>query len=334
MPGESGRPAGTEVALTEADDWLDHESGVARLEGPADTHEAFFLAALTEDWLQSVGDTPFFLRVDPWGPHPPYIVTSDFLDLVEPADVALPANFSFDLAGRPAHHRRYRDYWQQTLALQAEGWRRMTAAALAHAALVETALLKVLALLDRLGLAERTLVVFTADHGDAVGSNGGVANKGGLLVEETTHIPLVVRGPGIPAGRNCDHLATNLDLAPTLLTLRGLAGDAGCQGRRLFEADGRLPARGRPDLMLQHYGLHEPIAQRAYYRDGWKLVAQEDGFAELYDLRADPYELHNRADAPEDRDRLEALWAGLRSAMQDCGDTSPRLTKILDGPPG
>ena len=109
----------------------------------------------------------------------------------------------------------------------------MTARALEHVALVEAALLGVIDTLDRLGLADRTLVVFTADHGDAVGSNGGVCNKGGLMVEETMGIPLLVRGPGLPSGETCDHLVSNLDTPPTILRLCGLGGETECHGRSL-----------------------------------------------------------------------------------------------------
>jgi arylsulfatase A-like enzyme len=228
MPGESGHAAGTRIALAEVEDWFDYESGVAHLDGPAEAHEAYFLTDLTEAWLSEVGEEPFFLRIDPWGPHPPYLLAPPFLGALDPSDLDMPANLSFDLTRRPAHHGRYRDYWTRALGLGQEGWRRMTARALEHVALVEAALLGVLDTLDRLGLAERTWVIFTADHGDAVGSNGGVCNKGGLMVEETMAIPLLVRGPGVPSGETCDHLVSNLDIPPTILQLCGLDGETRC----------------------------------------------------------------------------------------------------------
>ena len=332
MPGESSLAAGTQIALTEVDDWFDYESGVARLDGSAETHEAFFLAELARTWMQSIDDRPFFLRIDPWGPHPPYLLAAPFHAMLDPTGIELPANLQFDLACRPAHHGRYRDYWTRTLDLDTEGWRRMIARALEHVALVEAALLGVIDALDRMGLAETTLVIFTADHGDAVGSNGGVCNKGGLMVEETMGIPLLIRGPGVPSGHSCGHLVSYLDIAPTILRLSGLGGEARCHGRSLLEVDGRSSAPGRDGFMAQHYGLHEPIARRAYYADRFKLVVQEDGFAELYDLQADPYEMQNRAASPEYQAMLQDMWAGLRAAMEETGDNDSRLSNILSGP--
>ncbi len=67
LSGESGTPPGKEVVLTSAKDWFDFEAGSAILEGPVETHEAFFVAELAERWLRNSGDDPFFMRVDTWG---------------------------------------------------------------------------------------------------------------------------------------------------------------------------------------------------------------------------------------------------------------------------
>lgn len=334
MAGESGLAAGTRIDLADADDWFDYESGVARLDASVELHEAFFLAHLVEDWLGSLGTEPFFVRIDPWGPHPPYLLAPPYHGMLDQSAVKLSPNFGFDLAGRPSHHLRYRDSWRATLDLDTEGWRRMAVRALEHVALVEDALLRVLEAIDRRGLAETTLVIFTADHGDAVGSNGGVCNKGGLMVEETMCIPLLMRGPGVPSGKTCDQLVSNLDLPPTILEMCGFDQDRCLHGRSLVEPMGEPQGEWRRGFMAEHYGLHEPVPQRAYYAGRWKLVVQEDAFAELYDLQADPYEMRNLADDLDHRGRLESLWADLLDAMRETGDCDPRLSRILDGPPG
>jgi arylsulfatase A-like enzyme len=154
------------------------------------------------------------------------------------------------------------------------------------------------------------------------------------MVEETMGIPLLVRGPGVPSGETCDHLVSNLDIPPTILRLCGLGGEARCHGRSLLDPDGQPPVAGRKGFMAQHYGLHEPIVQRAYYAETWKLVVQEDGFAELYDLKADPCEVRNLAMSPKHRTMLEAMRTGLQKVMEQTGDRGPRLTEILTGPPG
>ena len=170
-------------------------------------------------------------------------------------------NFSHDLKGRPDHHKAYRDSWKP-LGLDDTGWRLMTQRSLEQAALVETAMLRVVETLDRLGLAENTLVIMTADHGDAVGSNGGVANKGGLMVEETLRVPLIMRGPGIAKGRTCEQVVTNLDLAPTLLGAAGVEVSTDLHGQSLTPLLAGRADTVRKGAMLQHCLLYTSPSPR------------------------------------------------------------------------
>ena len=316
IPGESGRPAGEEIALCERPGWFDYESGTALLDGPAATHEAFFLADLAGRWIDAAGDDPWFLRVDTWGPHPPYLVGEPFIDALAADGIELPANFDYDLAARPQHHRDYRDYWRQTLGLDRDAWRLMFRRGLEQAMLVETALC---ALLDRIDLGQ-TLVIFTSDHGDAIGSNGAVANKGGLLAEATLRIPLLCAGPGVPTGEVRDGLVGNLDLVPTVLDAAGIETRRQLHGRSLLPLASDSRVDWRSGLMSEHYGLHDPIAQRAWHEDHWKLVLQPDGYTELYDLSMDPGEEINRAREPRLRQRLDSMVEQLAKRMAAVDD--------------
>ena len=80
----------------------------------------------------------------------------------------------------------------------------------------------VLDALDRLGLAENTIVVFTADHGERGGAHGGMLGKGADIYKETVRVPLIVRHPDVRGGELTDALASGVDLAPTLLGFAGL----------------------------------------------------------------------------------------------------------------
>jgi arylsulfatase A-like enzyme len=87
--------------------------------------------------------------------------------------------------------------------------------------------------LARLGLAENTLVVFTADHGDEFLEHGDIFHKTPALYDELIHVPLIVRGPGLATNRNVDSIVRHIDLLPTLLDLFGLPPLAAAQGRSL-----------------------------------------------------------------------------------------------------
>lgn len=316
LAGESGIPPGGEVKLTDAAQWFDYEAGVAHLAGTAQTHEAFFIADLARRWIESVGQGPFFARVDTWGPHPPYLLAEPFLGMLDDHAIGLPVSFGSQLENRPSHHRDYRDYWRDTLGLDAAGWRLMYQRALEHVILVETALAELLQQID----FENTLVIFTSDHGDAVATNGGVANKGGLMVEATMRVPLLIAGPGIASGQTCDRLVSNLDLAPSLLELCGIESARSLHGLSLAPLIEGNDTNWRSGLMTQHYGLHQSIEQRAWYQDQWKLVIQSDGFCELYNLEADSAELENLAQHPRHRERSQQLQQQLFCAMHDVDD--------------
>lgn len=321
IAGESGIPFGSEIRLTQARSWFDYESGVASLAGSARAHEASFVADEAGRWIESVDGQPFFARVDTWGPHPPYLLAEPFHGMLDDRAIELPANFDSMLELRPRHHRDYRDYWHATLGLDAEGWRRMYQRALEHVILVETALCD---LLERVDL-DNTLVIFNCDHGDAVGSNGGVANKGGLMVEATMRIPMLIAGAGVSGGQTRDQLVSQLDLVPTILQLCGIENEPPLHGSSLARliADGN--SSWRQGLMTQHYGLHQPIQQRAWYQQQWKLVIQPDGYRELYNLEQDAGELENLAGQPRHREKLRSLQRQLLGAMSDVKDDSRLL---------
>lgn len=316
IAGESGTGPGSEIKLTQRQSWFDYESGVARLAGEAAAHEAFFVADLARRWLADIGDTPFFVRVDTWGPHPPYLLGAPFTDMFTDSLIELPDNFYSDLGHRPQHHRDYRDYWNLTLNLDEAQWRQMYRCALAHAVMVETALA---ALLDSVDLRD-TLVIFNSDHGDAVGSNGAVANKGGLMAEATLQIPLLIAGPGVLAGSVRDQLVSNLDLAPTLAEYCGLAREREFHGHSLLPLLEDSAANWRAGLVAQHYGLHQPLAQRAWFEGDWKLILQADGFEELYHLSEDPGETINLAPRADCRGRATAMRRALYAELDAVGD--------------
>lgn len=112
LPGESRRAAGDRGDLTTMEEWFDYEAGTARIHGAEETHEAYFLADLDKQWIDTLdGDEPFFVRLDTWGPHPPYTLPTGFQSPLNAENVPVLGNLGFDLVTRPQHHRNYRDRW-------------------------------------------------------------------------------------------------------------------------------------------------------------------------------------------------------------------------------
>jgi len=326
IKNESGLSVGSDIELIGDTTWYDCVSGVARLQGPVEAHEAFFVTDLATQWLGTIGDENFFLRVDPWGPHPPYLLGDPFLGALDEAEIELPTNFHSDLQQRPNHHRAYRDYWRETVGLDDEHWHKQYQYALEHVMLVEAALVKLLEHID----LDTTVVIFNSDHGDAVASNGGVANKGDMMVEATMRIPMMMAGSDIPAGKSCEQLVSNLDLTPTVLDLCGVESAGELHGESLTDIIDHPDCTWREGLMTQHYGLQEPLVQRAWYRGDLKLIVHQDGFRELYDLARDPGEMDNLALKPHHRMVLQSMQHELMTAMRAVSDDDERIAPFLD----
>ena len=321
LPGESGVPKGTRIDLSEQTSWFDYESGVALLDAPVETHEAFFLVDLAKKWIEENDSAPYFLRLDTWGPHPPYITAYPLTDQLKIQNIALPSNFFFGLRGRPQHHLEYRNTWQRTLGQSESQWCLMFQRALEHNLLIETALATLVDCID----LTNTVVIFNSDHGDAVASNGGVANKGGLMVEATMRIPFYVAGANIPRGQKRDHIVSNLDLAPTVASLGNIASEVPMSGSDVLPIVGNPDTKWREGFVAQHYGLHQNLVQRAWYEDQWKFIVQRDGFEELYDLSSDPGETQNLALETIHDETIRKIRRKLQNELLRFNDNAIRL---------
>ena len=158
----------------------------------------------------------------------------------------------------------------------------------------------VLTALEAKGVLEQTVFIVTSDQGFFYGEFG-LAQERRLAYEPSTHIPLIVRYPGVvPAGVKPNALASNVDIAPTMLELGGAAVPATMDGRSLLRAWRNDSTTIRDDLLIEFYSDTEfprvkGMGYKAVRTDRYKYIRYEElrGMDELYDLQADPYELRN-----------------------------------------
>lgn len=150
------------------------------------------------------------------------------------------------------------------------------------------------------GEYDRTVFIVTSDQGFFYGEFG-LAQERRLAYEPSIHIPLIVRYPAmVRGGTKPRALASNVDIAPTLLALGGAAIPASMDGRSLLPALGAKVATVREDLLIEYYSDTEfprlkGLGYKAVRTDRYKFVryTELEGMDELYDLRNDPHELHN-----------------------------------------
>lgn len=170
---------------------------------------------------------------------------------------------------------------------------------------------RVLETLSGLGLAENTLVIFTADQGLCGGHHGmwGMGDHSRPLhtFDETMHVPLIFRWPGrIPAGQRSDAMVSNYDFLRTILSLLGRSGQMGTVP--LSPGRDYAPILRGETIAWDNVIFYEFENTRAVRTDDWKLTWRyPEGPNELYDLKTDPGERRNRIDDPDvavTRDRL------------------------------
>ena len=171
---------------------------------------------------------------------------------------------------------------------------------------------RILSELERLGIADQTVVVFSSDHGMFYGERG--LSDCWLLHEESLRVPLLVYDPREQRSRaTCDRMVLNIDIAPTLLALAGLPAPEGCQGRSLVPLLGAEPVHWRRDFLCEHHFAHPGIPKSEGLRtEKWKYFRyyeEEPPYEALYDLETDPGERTNLAADPAAAQQLQSLRA-------------------------
>jgi choline-sulfatase len=149
-----------------------------------------------------------------------------------------------------------------------------------------------LAALDKKSPPEKTLVVVLSDHGESLGEHGEYTH-GIFLYDSTLHIPLIVRGPGVPAGARVKQQVRTIDVLPTILALMGGRPPAVCQGSSVLAALSGKPVPPTSSYAETIYPkMNMNWAElRAIRTDRWKYIRAPK--PELYDLAQDPGEANN-----------------------------------------
>ena len=168
------------------------------------------------------------------------------------------------------------------------------------------------------GELDRTVFVFTADHGESLGEHGEKTHAI-FVYRATTHVPLIVRyPPKFPEGKPYPGPVRNVDIAPTLLDLAHLPGAAQTQGVDLTPlARGEVPPPDLPQyseskLAELDFGMAPLFAVR---KGGYTFIRAPK--PELYDLKSDPNELHNLYGNAAYQTRADALDVQLEKLLQD-----------------
>jgi N-acetylglucosamine-6-sulfatase len=285
---------------------------------------------------------PFFLSVAFLAPHSGRPVESDDpAGLATPmpaprhrdafAAEALPVSPAFDeadVSDKPSFVRRLPRLSAERTAAITEMYRQELESLLA----VDEGVVRVVNALRAAGELENTLIVFTSDNGFFHGEHRVPYGKV-MVYEPSIRVPLIMRGPGVPAGERRRQLITNADLAPTIMEAAG-AVPAGRvpDGRSLFPLlRDRGLAWGR-ELLVQGAPGYQAVAYAALRNDRFVYAEHDNGERELYDLRRDPNQLEN-AIGLRRYAAIEARLAERLAVLSACAGRScwrgPRLRLVM-----
>ncbi len=293
---------------------------------PPAWHNSTWVGNKTIDFLRERRDEPFCVWASFPDPHHPFDAPEPWSLLHHPDEVDLPVERRRDFDRRPWWHRasvettpklsgellKLRAEYSRMPVLDDPQLRELIANYYGMISLIDHNVGRILVAVQELGLADNTIVVFTTDHGDWLGDHGLVL-KGPMMYDGLLRVGMIVRGPGVPAGKVVADPVSTVDLCATIADYANVPGAGDTDGktlRPLIEGDGagRDFAYNEWDLRPGRVGV--PLTLRTVRTRRYRLtVERESQEGELYDLQEDPHEMTNRY--------RDAGHRGVRAELED-----------------
>ncbi len=302
---------------------------------PEEHFMSAFLAKEAISFLEAPerAQRPFTCCLSLYGPHLPITPPEPWDAMYDRGAIPLPGNLNDDLREKPWRNQRGNRHWMRE-QWSDDDYRDIIARYWGYCSYIDQWVGRVLDTLQARGLADNTIVIFTSDHGEMVGSHGFIY-KGAYMYDGVQRVPFIVRAPGVvPAGLQTDALGSSVDLLPTLTEMMGVDAPPETQGRSMVPMLSGRAATGRDttitEINSQALGIVMARDDRYKFCYNWK-PRQVD---ELYDMQADPLEMHNLAADGEHEALVAQKREGVLAWMREVGH--PLLapaTRALDAEP-
>ena len=263
---------------------------LADKEGKDEEHTDGMVATKAIELLENHQTKPFFIAVGFYRPHTPYVAPHKYFDLYPLKKIDLPAFPNTNNIPAPALASTRPWPWFGVSEDQA---RECKQAYYASISFVDAQIGRVLDALDRLKLADNTVVVFWSDHGYHLGEHGLWMKQS--CFEESARVPLIISAPGKRRGAGCSRIVELLDLYPTLVELAGFDIPKGLHGASLVPLLNNPKAEwNRPAFTQVQRGSFPGHSVRT---ERWRYTEWDGGVKgmELYDHKTDRHELKNLA---------------------------------------
>jgi len=278
-----------------------------------------FVDAAVDFLKQQPEDKPFYAYVAFTAPHDPRMPPASAMNVYKKSPPPLPKNFM------PQHP--FNNGWMTGRDEALAGWPRQPKVVreqlseyygmITH---MDSQIGRILDTLKTRGLAENTIIIFSSDHGLAIGSHGLLGKQN--LYEHSMKSPLVFKGPGIPQNKSSDALVYLYDIFPTVCDLTQTKVPAGVEGSDLAPI-----WRGKTDCVRDTLFTTYEDLMRAVRDDRWKLIRYPQiNKTQLFDLKNDPSELKDLSEHPEQQTRIQNMLASLKQWQKKTDDQQPLTT--------
>jgi arylsulfatase A-like enzyme len=254
---------------------------------------------------------PYFAFLHYFDSHFPYTPSS-------PWDTAYDSTYTGSLNGSDAVLRPYRDGKKKPSDRDVEHILALYDGEISE---LDDKLKGILSILD-----ENTIVIITSDHGESF-SHGYYFNHRAGLWDEITHVPLIIRAPGLPSGEKVSSQVGLIDLLPTVLELAGLPSDERMQGKSLVAlANGQQQGREKVFSITDPW---MPNPQFAVRTEEWKWISQQNSDL-IYNLAKDPLEKVNASIVPSALSDTKKEYENLILSLQGHKAEVKQRRKISD----
>lgn len=269
-------------------------------------------------------DKPLALMANFWLPHPPLWAPRNFAEMYDPMNVQLPPTIGHWFGGTPAMQLANLP-GQLGAHIAMDQWRYAWSVYMGMVSLLDKCIGRVLAELDRAKMFDDSLIIFTSDHGEMLGSHRMYQKW--CLYDEAARVPMMVKMPGQTSNRHVNELTGHLDIPATILDVIGADPIKASPGKSLKNmCNGNLSSHPRKYIFSGYDGNSgRSFAHRMARSATHKLIHNIGDQHELYDMIEDPYETKNLAGRKRAAKAEKSLRAALNEWMDDVGDDQPKL---------
>lgn len=279
---------------------------------PEEYHMNTWIAERTNSKLEEYArkKKSFFMWASFFDPHPPYLVSGKWAKMYDPKKMKVPEINEGELDDMPTLYKKtqeknpdfsqYKDseLWSAGMGSHVKRSKEDKAKDMAlyygMISFMDNEIGKILDKLDELGLTEKTVVVFTTDHGHLYGQHG-LIKKGPFMYEDLVKVPMIVSCPGtIPEGIRSYSLQSLIDIAPTFLSLAGINVPkcmTGVDQKSVWKGEVESV---RDNVIIENHQQPYSLYQKQLVTERYKITTyMNHSYGELFDLKNDPNELEN-----------------------------------------